>query len=205
MKRHLWRQDSCERVASRTKTKYLTGSESSRSRAGSRVRQAGTDRPRVENASFNSAATVPRQPHPHPSASRRSFCRWCRSSSEACGFPVLDSQGTSCFPFRILVQVRLKHGLVGTAGALNPAPGGCDLGRSSGRLGSVKVPEAGGGDGRSVQGFSLLPSRLLPSAQPEAGIVNENSSKCSKRAFKKNTSVYAKLTKKEGCLSSTDF
>lgn len=78
-----------------------------------------------------------------------------------------------------------KHGLVGTAGALNPAPGGCDLGRSSGCLGSVKVPEAGGGDGRSVQGFSSLPSRLLPSAQREAGIVNENSSKCSKRALKR--------------------
>lgn len=121
---------------------------------------------RVKNASFASAATVPCWPHSNPVLSRRSFCRWCRSSSHACGSPVLDSQGTNCFPFRILVQVWIKHGLVNMEGALNPAPGGFDLGRSSNHLGSVKlqsetgvkVPKGVDGDGRSVQVFSSLPS-----------------------------------------------
>ena len=79
---------------------------------------------------------------------------------------MLDSQGTDCFPFRILVQVWIKHGLVSTEGALNPAPDGFDLGRSSNHLGfvklqsktDVKVPKGVDGDGRSVLGFSSLPS-----------------------------------------------
>lgn len=71
---------------------------------------------------------------------------------------MLDSQETDCFPFRILVQVWIKHGLVSMEGALNPAPGGFDLGRSANHLGSVKlqcetdvkVPKGVDGDDRSV-------------------------------------------------------
>lgn len=169
---------------------------------GGRVRQAADD-PESQKCLLHFCSHCALLASPNPVLSRRSFCRWCRSSSVPVALSVLDSQGTNCFPFRILVQVWIKHGLE-YGRSCNPAPGGFDLGRSSNHLGSWsyrakqvwRYPK----ELMVTVDLSRCSLRSLPAcfpfAQGEAGIVNKNSSKCSKRLLKKNTTAYTKL--KEG-------